>query len=83
MAPLLDGAVDHGLDLVFLPHVHGHGERSFPNIANGLDDRLEVLELARAQSDVGASSRELDGDGFAYAGAASGDDRGLPLERKR
>src|SRR5262249_24471536 len=57
--------------------------RALPDVTDGLHDRLEVLELARAEGDVGARPRELDRDGFAYSRTASRDDRGLALERKR
>src|SRR5258705_342936 len=52
-------------------------------IAYGLDDGLEVLELARAERHVRAGAGELDRDGFADAGTAAGDDRGFSLERER
>ena len=47
-----------------------------------LADRLQVLQLAAADGDVGAGARELDRDGLADAGAAAGDDRGLAFERE-
>src|SRR5207249_10894918 len=82
-APLLGGPLDHGLDLVLLPHIHGHRERAPAEIADGLHDRLQMLELARADGDVRARLRELDRDGLPDAGAAAGDDRGLALEGER
>src|SRR5438552_4154285 len=80
--PLRHRALDHALDLVLLPDVHGHGERAPAEVGDLLGHRLEVLELAAAQGDVGAGARELDRDRLADAGAAAGDDGGLALERE-
>src|SRR5712692_7006533 len=82
-APVLDGLLDHGLHLLLLADINGHREGAPAQVAHGLGDGLEVLELARAQGDVGARARELDRDGLADAGAAAGDDRGLAVEGER
>src|SRR3989442_1122143 len=82
-AELLRGPLDHGLDLIFLPHVHDHREGAAAEVADGLHDRLQVLELARADGDVGPRPGELDRDGLADAGPAARDDRNLPLEGER
>src|SRR5258705_9217249 len=82
-APLLDHAIDHPLDLLLLTHVNRRGERPLAEITDGLDDGLEVLELARAERHVRAGAGELDRDGFADAGTAAGDDGGFSLERER
>src|SRR5262249_56181394 len=70
-------------DLVFLSNVDGHRERTPAEIGDRLGDGLEMLELARAQRDVRARTRELDRDRFSDAGAAARDDGGLAFERER
>jgi hypothetical protein len=42
-----------------------------------------MLQLAAGEGHVGARPRVFDSDGFADAGAAAGDDRGLAFERER
>src|SRR5262249_12208723 len=71
--PLLGHALAHSLDLPLLTHVHRHGERPLAEIADGLHDWLEVLELARAERHIRTGAGELDRDGLADAGAATGD----------
>src|SRR5882762_3387873 len=80
--PLRHRALDHALDLVLLPDVHGHRERAPAEVGDLLGHGLEVLELAAAQGDVGAGARELDRDRLADAGTAAGDDGGLAFERE-
>src|SRR5262249_42672024 len=75
--------LDDGLHLLFDPHVHRHCERAPTETTNRLGHGLEVLELAAADGDVGARTREFDGDRLADAGAATGDDGAAPFERER
>src|SRR5207302_11422912 len=52
-AELLHRALDHALDLIFLAHVDGHGERAAAEIVNGLGHGPEMLELPATEGDVG------------------------------
>src|SRR5205085_11993558 len=82
-SPLGHDAVDDPINRVFLTSVDRDRKSPPAEVRDLLGDGLEVLELARAQGDVGAGACELDRDRFANSSAAAGDDGGLAFQRER
>ena len=73
-AVIRDGRVEEPLDLGFVGHVAGHGDR-VRDLAGGL---LEPLPATRSEHADGALGGEGLGDRAADAAAAAGHDRDLP-----
>src|SRR5262245_9326290 len=80
LAEFLQRTLHHAVHLLWITHVNGEREGAFPQAANSLRGRLQVLHTPAAQHNIGSCTGAFERNALADADTPTSDNNRFTLE---